>query len=276
MRATWSNRQRETSALVRTARQCSARGDYRQAEARLREALKLVHSSGDASVLSRPALWNELGMVCKYLGKFDKAERYYRLALRHTQKSVRSSRCEFFLANVFHNLGGVEHSRGRYSRAAKYARKGLQLRLECAASDSLPVASDRAALAAILHGLGNYKEAETHYRAALRVYRREYGASHPEIAVVLNNLGAFCQATRRMKRSEFYYRSALEMKRSELGYSHPDVAVTMNNLAMLYIAWGKSELAQAFLQKALQILKASLGASHLSTRAVTANGKRII
>jgi len=217
-----------------------------------------------------------MGMVCKYLGKFDRAERYYHLALRHAQKSVKRSGREFFLANLFHNLGGVEHSRGRYCRAEKYTRRGLQLRLKCAAHDSLPVASDRAALAAILHDLRKYKEAEGDYRAALRVYRREYGVSHPEIAVVLNNLGALCQATGRNRRAESYYRATLQMKRHELGASHPDIAVTMNNLALLYIALGKSASAREYFRQALQILKVSLGASHTSTRAVRANAKRFV
>jgi len=257
-----------SSTLVKTALRGSARGDYRLAEQRLQQALKLARSSTTLSEVGRPALWNELGMVCKYLGKFDKAERYYRRALRYARRFSKTADREFFLADLYHNLGGLEHARQHFSRAETYARKGLQLRLGCAKPDSIAVAADRAALAAILDGLDKHAESERHYRAALRTYRREYGPDHLEIALILNNLGALCQATGRTRRAEFYCRSALEMKRRKLGDSHPDVAVTMNNLGMLYVGLGKSSLARVYLQQAVQILKATLGARHPSTRAV--------
>lgn len=174
----------------------------------------------------RPAVWNQLGMVCKYSGKFDAAERYYRLALRHARRCAKGPEREFFIATLYHNLGGVEHSRRRFSRGEKYARKGLRLRLDWAAPNSLAVASDRAALAAILDGLHRPDESEELYHRALRTYRREYGPRHPEIAVILNNLGALYAATARPKRAESHYLAALRMKRGLLGTSHPDVAVT--------------------------------------------------
>jgi tetratricopeptide (TPR) repeat protein len=270
------NRSHATSAarasqLLERALGNSARGNYRQAERCLCKALKSAERRASGFVVDRPALWNDLGIVCKYLGKLDSAERYYRLALRHARQHPQSPERQFFLANLYHNLGGVEHSRRRFGIAEKYACKGLELRLKCTRSDSLAVASDRAALAAILDGLQRYDESKTYYSEALRIYRREYGASHPEIAVVLNNLGALYQATGRPKLAEAYYRAALRMKQRELGASHPDIGVTMNNLAMLLRGQGRSELAESWFKRALQILKSSLGSSHPVTRELRNN-----
>jgi Tfp pilus assembly protein PilF len=259
------------SQLLGRALGHSAGGNYRRAESCLREALKSADRHTVNFVVDHPALWNELGIVCKYLGKLDAAERYYRLALRHARRHPKSPDCEFFVANLYHNLGGVEHSRRRFTRAEKYARRGLELRLKCTQNDSLAVASDRAALAAILDGLHRYDESKKYYFQALRIYRREYGASHPEIAVVLNNLGALYDATGRPKVAESYYRAALRMKRRELGVSHPDVAVTMNNLAMLHRGQGRYELAESWFKRALQILNSSVGSSHPFTRELRNN-----
>src|SRR5947209_1979818 len=99
------------SQLLGRALGHSARGNYRRAESSLREALESAEKHTANFVVDRPALWNQLGMVCKYLGKFDSAERYYRLALRHARQHPKSPEREFFLANLYHNLGGVEHSR---------------------------------------------------------------------------------------------------------------------------------------------------------------------
>ena len=264
-----------SSTLVKTALHCSARGDYRLAETHLREALKLARNKNGLSSTACPALWNELGMVCKYLGKFDKAESYYRRALQRARALQKTPSREFFLANLYHNLGGVEHARRRFSRAESYAQKGLRLRLDCAAPESVAVAADRAALAAILDGLHRYKESETHYRAALRTYRRDYGADHDENTVILNNLGALCQATRRPKRAEFYYRAALRIQREKLHEHHPDVAVTLNNLALLHGSLGKIERARSLLKKALEILNVSLGRSHPNTIVLKKNYDRL-
>src|SRR5579864_75387 len=257
------------STALRRARRFSRRGDYSEAQRCFRKALRFAGKSlAFASV--RPYLWNELGMACKYSAKFDSAARYYRLAARYARHFEGEQR-DFLLSTIYHNLGGVEHSRRRFVRAEAYARKGLALRLRCVPGDNLAVASDRAALAAILDGRHRRAEAERHYRFALRIYRREYGPSHPDIAVVLNNLGALYQELGRSKEAESSYRAALRMKRNELGGSHPDVAVTMNNLAILCRSQGRTELARSWFKKACEILAASLGSSHPTTQAVKRN-----
>lgn len=263
------------SQLVKCALGYSADGDYRRAEVCLRKALRLSgRRAGDFSN-SRPSLWNELGIVCKYSGKLRSAERYYRLALGHASRLPDTPERNFFLANLYHNLGGLEHARGRFKRAEALARKGLQLRLKCSAPRSLPVASDMAALAAILDGLGEYRESEKLSHHALRTYRREYACTHPEIAVVLNNLGALYQAMNRWKRADSFYRAALKMKRQTLPKSHPDIAITMNNLAMSCALQGRYRLARLWIRKALQLLESSLGKSHPTTRQVRTNQLRI-
>jgi tetratricopeptide (TPR) repeat protein len=147
----------------------------------------------------------------------------------------------------------------------------LELRLNCNASDTLAVASDRAALGAILHGLCKYAESERNYLRALRIYHHEYGARHQEIAVLLNNLAAVCHATGRPRRAEYYYLAALRMKGKLLGRSHPDLAVTMNNLALLFKSQGRIRAARALMEKALRILESTLGGWHPSTICVQQN-----
>ena len=244
------------------------------AEESFHKALRLLRN--DTSNPECIALWNELGIVLKYGGKYDEAERCYQLALRHSSMCFGIAEQRFFRANVYHNLAGIEHSRERFECAARYARKGLELRLKCSTPDSLAVAADRAALGAILHGLSKFRDSEKNYRQALRIYRREYGASHPEIAVLLNNLAALCHATGKASRAEYYFRAALRMKRKLLGRSHPDLAVTMNNVAFFFDSQGKTRTAQAWMTKALRILRSTLGSSHPTTVCVEENLLRII
>jgi tetratricopeptide (TPR) repeat protein len=251
------------------------RGEYRKAEIGLLKSLESIETVAAPPGPEHLSIWNELGMVYKYLGEFRKADRYYRLALRQTQLCLVGREREFFLANLYHNLGGLEHSRRHFRRGERYARISLQLRIRTAGAGSLAVATDRAALAANLDGLGKFAESEKLYRQALRTYHRVYGATHPEIAVVLNNLAALYQATGRPKRAEALYHKALEMKRRELGASHPDLAVTLNNLAMLCRSQGKKNAARQGFKSALRILNSSLGSSHPNAHAVRNNLQRL-
>jgi tetratricopeptide (TPR) repeat protein len=253
------------------ARHFVSGGDYSGAETCLLRALRSAH-------LHRPErlfLWNQLGMVYKYLGRFDKSGDLYQRALREAPGCLSGAERNFFLADLYHNLGGLEHARGHFRRGEQFARKGLELRRRVASSRSLPVAVDMAALAAILDGQKKFTESETLYRRALRVYRREYGPSHGETAVLVGNLAALCQATGRFRPSLPCYRLALKMKRQEFGSTHPSVGVTLNNLGMLYHAQGKTSQAKRCFGTALRILLRAFGPRHFQYKTVKSNFSHI-
>jgi tetratricopeptide (TPR) repeat protein len=217
------------------------------------------------------ALWNELGIVYKYLGKFKSAQKFYGIALQHSSSCLTGRDRYDFLANLYHNLGGLEHSRGQFGRGERYARESLQFRARADGASSIAVAADKVALAAILDGLCKFNESQKLYRKALKTYRRVYGKSHREIALILNNLASVYQEAGQPSRAETHYRAALAMKRQKLGKAHPDVAITMNNLGMLYASLGREPEARLWFEKALKLLGNSLGKSHPNTRAVKRN-----
>lgn len=259
--------------LLTEAAACfSARGKYAAAEKRLLQTAKSLCRKGSSSRRERAVVWNALGIICKYLGKFRSAGRYYHQALRSVSHLTR---CDSLIADLYHNLGGLEHSRGRFTLALKYARKGLALRLQSELRDSPSVASDLIALAAILVGLKKYDESEKLYYRALRVYRSQFGAFQAEIAVVLNNLGALHQAAGRYQRAGLFYRAALSSKRRVLGDSHPDLVLTMNNLGTLYYAQDRVSNASFWIGRALCLARVALGRSHPVTRTLESNHCRI-
>ncbi|MGB9460085.1 MAG: tetratricopeptide repeat protein [Candidatus Acidiferrum sp.] len=252
------------------------RGQYHESEVCLGAALRTLKSAQAFPSRDHLSLWNQRGMVCKYLGRLKRARQYYRLALRYAPTCLTGRDRISFVADIFHNLGGLEHSRRRFRQGEKYARKGLELRRELGRSGQAALASDMVALAAILDGLRKFSESEMLYHRALRIYHRELGRNHPETAVLLNNLAALFQATERPSRAEAHYLSSLRIKRRVLAPSHPDVAVTMNNLATLYRSQGKQPAASVLFRSALEILSASLGNRHPATRAVRANYRKSI
>jgi tetratricopeptide (TPR) repeat protein len=249
----------------------SRRGQYSFAERKLLHALHLLGRPRGKPTFDHLALWNELGMVCKYLGKFGKARERYRSALRYCDACLTRRDRYDALASLYHNLGGLEHARRRFRRAEPLARGSVMYRLRVRPRNSLSIAADRVALAAILDGLEKFAESEQIYRRALRTYRSAFGESHREIALVLNNLAALYQRTGRVGRAELTYRAALEMKRETVGRTHPEYAVTMSNLGMLLVTVKREREAGDYFEKAYRALGRSLGWRHPNTRGAFVN-----
>jgi tetratricopeptide (TPR) repeat protein len=156
-------------------------------------------------------------------------------------------------ATLYHNLGGLEHARGRYALGEPHARRGLAIREKLLGPDHQAVAADAAALAAILDGQAS---------ATRRRFGRVYGSDHYEVAVNLNNLAALRQAGGDAREAEELYRRALALKEKLRGANHPDVAVTANNLAVLYKHQGRYADAERLYRRALTIFECSFGVSH--------------
>jgi tetratricopeptide (TPR) repeat protein len=165
------------------------RGDYAPAERLLVEALESSeHAYGPEHPAHASAL-NNLAVVCKYTGEFDRAEPLYgrdgrALQIVEGAHGVDSPET----ATIHHNLGGLEHARGRYELGEPHARKAYEIRRRARGEDHPETAADGAALAGVLDGLERYNESEPLYRQALTVFERIYGPEHYEIAVNLNNL----------------------------------------------------------------------------------------
>ena len=79
----------DPSALRARALGYSARGNYSRAERGLLKALRNLHSPGSRPTPDHLFLWNDLGMVYKYAGRFNQAETCYRKALGHSQRCLK-------------------------------------------------------------------------------------------------------------------------------------------------------------------------------------------
>lgn len=266
--------------LIETADACLTRGEYRRAESLYREALHLAEEMCGKHDPQMALILNALGVLYKYMGRFAEAGRAYRRALRIIEgasnglEDKRAIQCA--LATLYHNLGGLEHARGRFAKGEPHARRSVVLRIAALGEDDPAVAADRAALAALLDGQGKYDEAEALYERALEVFERVYGPGHYEIAVTLNNLAAMHQARDNPAVAEQLYRRAVAIKEKLLGRRHPDVAMTVHNLAVLIAEQGRCAEAERLYQRALAIFRKSLDPGHPKLAVVERNLNRFL
>lgn len=255
--------------LVRGAQRALSHGHYARAERLFGFALRIAERFLGPNDHVVGAVLNDLGMVHKYQGRFDEAERAHRRA--HAVFLAARGEVALELAALYHNRGGLEHARRRDAGGEPFARRGLEIRERTVGPDHPAVAADAAALGAILNGLGKRDEAEALLRRALAVFERTYGAQHHEIAVTMNHLAAVCEAKGDTAEAEQLYRRALAIKDKRLGGEHPEIAASLNNLAMLCRAQGRDAEADQCYRRALVILERALGPSHPSTVACREN-----
>jgi hypothetical protein len=124
---------------------CRRRGAYRWAE-------RLTRRPG-ASI----ALLNERGVVCKAIGRHNEARACYDRALVLLASAGVPEDAR--VATLLHNVGGIEHARGRHADGEPFARRAVALRARLLGPEHVAVAADAVAHAALLEGLGRLDEA---------------------------------------------------------------------------------------------------------------------
>ena len=128
------------------------------------------------------------------------------------------------VASIYHNLGGLEHARGRYRRAEPLARRAVAIREQALGPDHPAVAADIVALAAVLDGQGKFDASVPLYHRALAIFEATFGPDHYDIAVNLNNLAVIAFEQGDVAQAEHLYLRAIKIKEHVLGPDHVDVA----------------------------------------------------
>src|SRR5207245_402477 len=125
---------------------------------------------------------NNLGVLYKYLGRFDEGLALYQQALRSIDEESVAA------AVIYHNVGGILHAQGNFAAAEEPARKAWDISRRLLGEDDPRTVLDAAAYAAVLDGLERYDEIEQIYRRALRTFEKTHGPQHYEVASNLHNL----------------------------------------------------------------------------------------
>ena len=251
-----------------------AAGRYAEARREYAEVLALAESSLPADAPALVYVLNGIGVLGKYAGDFDDAAAAYRRAV--LIEAGRDAPDADILASLLHNVGGLEHARGQFPAAESAARQGLEYRLAFRAADDPSVASDEAALAAILVDLDRAAEARDLAEHAAASYRTADAWSSPEQCAHdrVAALAVLATAQHRLgdvEAAAATYREALAAKESLLGPAHPELVPTLNNLGVLLAELGDLDAAADAYQRSLRLLAdASLG-DHPQAIAITKN-----
>lgn len=234
-------------------------GLYAEAEAPFERAIEIARSLPEHPDEAAQA-WNNLGILCKYAGWFDRGEQAYAQAMAFAER-LKDGR-EAMIACILHNIGGLEHARERFDRAEEPARRAWEIRRKLSGNDDPATLADAVAYAAVLDGLERWAESRPIYERALAAYERIYGPEHYEVAATLHNLAALEEATGNPAEGIRLSRRALGIKQRLLGEEHPDTALTAMQLASMLYGYGDAIEARALAAGALRVFEGCLAADH--------------
>ena len=203
---------------------CRSNALYADGERHLKLALELAQAEGGNDAEAVAFARNELGMLYRYWGRFAEAARLYDRALF----SITALRDEDSLecAALYHNVGGLEHARGNFERAAAFGLRAWEISRAALGDDDPRALLDAIGYGAALEGLGQHALSEQIYREALPRLEKRLGARHVEIANLLHNLGAVVEARGDRAEAMRLYLRALEIKESIFWGGHPEIGMT--------------------------------------------------
>jgi len=232
-------------------------GAYSEAEAPLVRAIELSKTMPDRPELGAEA-WNNLGVLCKYAGWFDRGAAAYAGALSFTERMVETPGRTMLFATVLHNMAGLDHARGCFGSAEEPARRAWFLRRELLGEEHPTALADAVAYAGVLDGLGRYAESRPIYERALAIYERVFGPEH------LHNLAFVEYSEGNRLQGVALARRAYSIKTKLSGAQHPDTALSGMALASLLPPEDHAE-SSGLLGEALRIFESTLAPGHPHT-----------
>ena len=235
-------------------------GDLTAAEPRLLEVIAVATAGLGSDDHTVSSALNSLGIVYKYAARYPDAEAAYTRALRLVDAAPEPD--PLVLADLCHNLGGLDHARGRPEPGIAWAERGLVLREAALGPDHSAVAADVAALGALYHLAGRLDSAAVAYQRALEIFEAHYGPDHYEVGMTCANLAVLAGDEDRPDEAVRLNERARTILERVLGPDHPEVALTLHNLGVALHNAGRSSEAAATLTQALAVFAAALPADH--------------
>jgi tetratricopeptide (TPR) repeat protein len=262
MRATTTSTAARRRAAHALARGVAARldGHYKDAARILGDAVhRFERISGPHHLDLVPPLL-QLGLSLASLARLVDAGALYQRAL--SILDARAARDSADGADLFRNLGGLEHAAGNWLRGERFMREAVRIRTRLLGSSHPRVADDLLALAPLLDRQGKFAEAEALYMRGLAIVEQAEGERHPAVLAALNNRAAMLQARGRLAQAELLYRRVRAIEVEQRGAAHPAVAVCTNNLATVLQARGRLREAAPLYRQAIASVARHLGPRH--------------
>lgn len=182
--------------------------------------IQYTHLSGQTATA-----YNEVGVVWRLQGDFQKAKEIYEESLRIREKIKGKDSPE--VAQSLNNLAELLRADKDYAGALKLHQRALKIRTTAFTENSKEVAESKNNIGGIYYSQGKYKQALPYFEQAVTTFEQLNTATR-QLATAVNNLGGtYFQLGDKQKAAECFDK-AYNLYKNALGENHP---LTRNALA---------------------------------------------
>ncbi len=206
---------------------------------------------------------NRLAGLYRSMGSYEKAEMFYRQALKIRERTLGKSHPDYAVS--LNNLALLHKDMGNFGKAEELYLEAIEILRKTSGEKNLSYATTLSNLATLYRDFEKYYSAQPLYIDALALFIDILGdKEHASYGITLNNLAVMFRDMGNYTAAEPLQNRAVEVLSSVPGKSHPSYATALNNLALLHKKTGDYSTAESMLVNALNIRKKSLGEYHPS------------
>ncbi len=229
-------------------------GDYRTAEAQLRDALALAREAASDDAVLLATIEAELAGVLADIGHVDEAERLFQAAVsRAAGVNPADESAAVKLAAVWEAQAAFAQTLTRFDSAERALRHAQAIHERLGEAGRTSRARVSLALAGLLTAQGHYASANDLYAQTVEGLRELVVEDDPRLAEAYAAYGNFLAVHVDLERGEELLRRSIDIRRGRLGADHPALAESLRLLGNVRLVQGSFDEAEALLTESVQI-----------------------
>jgi tetratricopeptide (TPR) repeat protein/tRNA A-37 threonylcarbamoyl transferase component Bud32 len=236
------------------------RGNYEEAEPRLREGLSTLERLGLGDSVDAADGQHYLGALLNETDRYAEGEQAHRRAVALYRRLIPANdeRMGRALNEFAVNLGYQQ----RFPEAESLHREALAIMRRARGADDIGISPTLHNLAGVLDTQGNYDEAEALYREALALELKNLGETHDRVTLTRTSLGNMFWMKKDYAQAESFARAGLDSGTKALPAGHPLIAYAHIVLGQTLADAGRPAEAEPHLRSALEMRKKLLPPGH--------------
>jgi tetratricopeptide (TPR) repeat protein len=209
-------------------------------------------------------LQNNISMVLRILGDYEKAKELSELALKNRIKC--SGEHSYKIATLQSNLASVYLDLNELEKAKELLELALENDIKNFGENHPDVAIDQSNLALVYTDLLEYEKAMKLLELALKNGIKNLGNDHPSIAIRQSNLATVYLHLNEPEKAKKLLEKAYKNNIKNFSEDHPNIATNQSNLAIAYSKMGEYQKAEELLEKAYKTNIKFLGKDHPTSK----------
>lgn len=194
------------------------------------------------------------------LAQYDKAEKYYRLALR--QSLAQHGEAHEDVADSYGALANLYCYKSQYGIAKEYFEKSISIQTNLSGEKHKRVAESYIGIGFIYSSMMAFQEGLVYYQKAEKILKEVCGEKEPDLVPLYINMAGSCQILGKNQEAYDYYQKALKLQMEIAGENTILTAKLFHNIASYYEGMKNLDKACEYYQKAMEIRLKVVGGWH--------------